>query len=53
MTVSRDLIWWALEKKGVTKRYIEMIQDMYSRAMTTVRTIVGETSDFLITIGLH
>ena len=26
--VPRDLIWWALEKKGVTKRYIEMIQDM-------------------------
>ena len=28
--VPRDLVWWALEKKGVTKRYIEMIQDMYS-----------------------
>ena len=24
--VPRDLIWWALEKKGVTKRYIDMIQ---------------------------
>ena len=34
--VPRDLIWWALEKKGVTKRYIEMIQNMYSGAMTTV-----------------
>ena len=51
--VPRDPIWWALEKKGATKRYIEMIQDMYSGAMTTVRTIVGETNDFLIIVGLH
>ena len=51
--VPRDLIWWALEKKGVTKRYIETIQDMYSGAMTTVRTVVGETNDFTITVGLH
>ena len=51
--VPRDLIWRALEKKGVTKRYIEMIQDMYSGAMTTVRTVVGETNSFSITVGLH
>ena len=47
--VPKDLIWWALEKKGVTKRYIEMIQDIYSGAMTTVRTVVGETNSFPIT----
>ena len=51
--VLRDLIWWALEKKCVTKRYIEMIQDMYDGAMTTVRTVVGETNDFPITVSLH
>ena len=45
--VPRYLIWWALEKKGVTKRYIEMIQDMYSGAMTTMRTVI-ETNDFLL-----
>ena len=44
--VPKDLIWWTLEKKGVTKRYIEIIQDMYSGAMTTMRTVVGETNDF-------
>ena len=48
-----DLIWWALEKKGVIKRYIKMIQDMYSGAMTTWRTLVGETSEFPITVGLY
>ena len=26
---------------------------MYSGAMTTVRTVVGETNSFSITIGLH
>ena len=51
--VPRDLIWWDLEKKCVTKRYIEMIQDMYKGAMTTVRTIVGKTNDFPITVDLH
>ena len=50
--VPRDLIQWALKKKDVTKRYIEMIQDMYNGAMTTVRTVAGKT-DFPITVGLH
>ena len=26
---------------------------MYSGVMTTVRTVVGETNDFPITVGLH
>ena len=51
--VPRDLIYQALEKKGVTKKYIEMIQDMYSGAMTIMRIVVGETNDFFITVGLH
>ena len=51
--ILKDLIWRALEKKDVTKRYIEMIQDMYSGAMTTVRIVIGKTNDFPITVGLH
>ena len=39
--IPRDLIWWVLEKKGATKKYIEMIHDMYCGTMTTVRTVVG------------
>ena len=42
-----------MEKKGATNRYIEMILDMYNGAMITMRTAVGETNDFPITIGLH
>ena len=50
--IPRDLIRRALERK-VSLRDIEMIQDMYSGAMTTVRTVVGKTNDFTIIVGLH
>ena len=49
----RDLIWWALEKKGVIDKYIEIIKHMHNGAMTTMRTVVGKSNDFPITIGLH
>ena len=51
--IPREVIWWILEKKGVTKRYIELIKDMYDRAITIVKTTIGETSEFPITIDLH
>ena len=51
--VPREVIWWVLEKKGVTKRYIELVKDMYDRAITIVKTTIGETSEFPITVGLH
>src|SRR4029450_2942072 len=51
--VPRDLIWRVLEKKGVTKGYIDTIKDMYDGCGTIVRTPVGEISDFSIIVGLH
>ena len=51
--VPRDLIWWVLEKKGVTKGYIDVVKDMYDEAVTTIRSPAGETSEFPITVGLH
>ena len=51
--VPREVIWWVLEKKGVTKRYIELVKDMYDRAITIVKTMIRETSEFSITVGLH
>ncbi|KAI8523158.1 hypothetical protein RHMOL_Rhmol13G0051900 [Rhododendron molle] len=38
---------------GVTKGYIEVIRDMHDGAVTTIRSPVGETSEFPITVGLH
>ena len=40
-------------KKRITKRYIELVKDMYDGAITIVKTIIGETSEFLITVHLH
>ncbi|GLS47117.1 hypothetical protein GCM10007884_51210 [Methylobacterium brachythecii] len=51
--VPRELIWKALERKGVTKGYIETIKDMYDNGRTIVRTAVGETREFPVTVGLH
>ncbi|KAL5143855.1 SPX domain-containing membrane protein [Glycine soja] len=51
--VPREILWKALEKKGVRVAYIRTIQDMYDRVSTSVRTQGGESDDFPITIGLH
>ncbi|KAL6553753.1 hypothetical protein OROMI_019426 [Orobanche minor] len=51
--VSREVLWWALAKKGVSRKYIDIIKDMYEGASTSVRTNVGRTEEFPITIGVH
>ena len=40
-------------KKGVTKRYIKLVKDMYDRAINIVKITIGETSEFPIIVGLH
>ena len=51
--VPRNIMWWALEKHKVPTKYITLIKDMYKDAMTFMRTCDGNTSIFLIKIGLH
>jgi len=51
--VPREILWKALEKKGVRIAYIRVIKDMYERASTSVMTQDGTTEDFPITIRLH
>ncbi|KAL6572440.1 hypothetical protein OROMI_013398 [Orobanche minor] len=51
--VPREVLWWALAKKGVSRKYIDIIKDMYEGASTSVRTNVGGTEEFPITIGVH
>ena len=40
-------------KKGVTKRYIELVKDIYDKVITIVKTTIRETNKFSITVGLH
>ncbi|KAL6561231.1 hypothetical protein OROMI_016832 [Orobanche minor] len=51
--VPREVLWWALAKKGVSRKYIDIIKDMYEGASTSVHTNVGRTEEFPITIGVH
>ena len=42
-------MWWALEKHKVATKYINLIKDMYTNVVTSVRTSDGDTNDFQLT----
>ena len=42
-----------LGKKGVPVEYTRVIRDMYEGVRTRIRTVIGDTKDFSIDIGLH
>jgi hypothetical protein len=51
--VPRNVMWWALEKKKVPTKYVNIIKDMYDNVATSVRTCDGDTDAFPIKVGLH
>jgi hypothetical protein len=51
--VSRNVMWWALQKHKVSIKYITLIKDMHNNVVTNVWTSDGDTNDFLINIELH
>ena len=51
--VPSDMLWWALNKKVVSFKYVSIIRDMYEGIVMNVRTYGGLTNEFLITIGVH
>jgi hypothetical protein len=51
--VSRNVMWWALQKHKVSSKYITLIKDMYDNVVISVWTSDGDTNDFLINIWLH
>jgi hypothetical protein len=51
--LSRNVMWWALQKHKVSTKYITLIKDMYDNIVTSVRTSDRDTNNFPINIGLH
>ena len=51
--VPREEIWNYLRLKGVTERYVRLIQDMYRDSQTQVRCADGLSEPFYVTVGLH
>jgi len=51
--VPRDVLWRCSEQKSIPVAYIQIIRDMYNGVRTRVTTLVGDTDDFPIDIGLH
>ena len=51
--VPRDLIWWAMRRKGVPEAYVSAVRDTYVGASTHVRTMCGETDVFNVKVGVH
>jgi len=51
--VPRDVLWRCLEKKSVSVEYTRVIRDIYEGVRTKVRTVIGDTANFSLEIGLH
>jgi Reverse transcriptase (RNA-dependent DNA polymerase) len=51
--ILRNIMWWALEKKLVSTKYITLIKDMYTNIVTCVRAYDDEFDIFSIKIALH
>jgi hypothetical protein len=48
--VSRNVMWWVLQKHKVSSKYITIIKDMYVNVVTSVRISGGDTNNFPINI---
>jgi hypothetical protein len=51
--ISRNIMWWALERKLVPTKYVILIKDMYKNVMTCIRAYDGESDIFSIKIKLY
>ncbi|KAK3538187.1 hypothetical protein QTP70_032945 [Hemibagrus guttatus] len=51
--VPREELWYCMRKSGVAEKYVRVVQDMYERSRTVVRSAVGQTEEFNVEVGLH
>jgi hypothetical protein len=51
--VPREVLWWALRKKGVDEWLVNVIKSMYENVRTTVKLQEGESAEFEVKVGVH
>jgi Reverse transcriptase (RNA-dependent DNA polymerase) len=51
--ISRNIMWYALEKKQVPIKYVALIKDMYTDIVSFIRAYDSESNIFHNKIGLH
>ena len=51
--VPREEVWECLRLAGTSECSVRVIQDMYDRAQTAVRSSAGLTGEFEVGVGLH
>ncbi|XP_055830899.1 uncharacterized protein LOC129899928 [Solanum dulcamara] len=51
--ILRDVLWRCLEAKVVLMVYIRAIKDMYDGVKSQVKTVGGNSENFLVEMGLH
>ncbi|KAK3527856.1 hypothetical protein QTP86_009414 [Hemibagrus guttatus] len=51
--VPREELWYCMRKSGVAEKYVRVVQDMYERSRTVVRSAVGQAEEFNVEVGLH
>ncbi|XP_063381902.1 uncharacterized protein LOC134668350 [Cydia fagiglandana] len=51
--VPRKLVWEALRAQNVPEYYVELVQDMYIKVSTRVRSLAGISRAFEVKVGVH
>lgn len=51
--VPREVVYWALRKKGVSEKLIRIVKAMYDGVQIQVLTAYGKTEAFELIVGLH
>jgi Reverse transcriptase (RNA-dependent DNA polymerase) len=51
--ISKNVMWWTLEKKKVSTKYVVFIKDIYTNIVTSVKSCDDKSNVFSIKIGLH
>jgi hypothetical protein len=51
--IPKNIMWWALKRKPVPTKYVTLIKDMYTNAVSCVRACDSDSDTFPIKIRLH